>query len=207
LRVLQGPRRRLSLTGAAPDLVAHRVGGPAHTSASKAAKIGLNIAYFVPTWFASDSRPWSGRIAPFAWPDQGLFVFHSHPSRRCPVRRRVAPVPHQLFIICRARFRRRFNEMPAPTSLARRNRIARWPLLTLMVGVRWLRLRRLFTSAKTRPTNRLQALLPIAAKEGKLLDEPSGGGHATADRKWLLDTYAECLRTVQNPSNRSDRSE
>src|ERR1700732_3196468 len=71
-----------------------------------------------------------------------------------------------------------------------------------MVGVRWLRLRRLFTSAKTRPTNRLQALLPIAAKEGKLLDEPSGGGHATADRKWLLDTYAECLRTVQNPSSR-----
>jgi hypothetical protein len=50
-------------------------------------------------------------------------------------------------------------------------------------------------------------LLLIAAKEGKLLDEPSGGGHATADRKWLLDTYAECLRTVQNPSNRSDRSE
>jgi hypothetical protein len=35
-----------------------------------------------------------------------------------------------------------------------------------------------------------------------LLDEPSGGGHATADRKWLLDTYAECLRTVQNPSSR-----
>src|SRR3984893_2762228 len=45
-------------------------------------------------------------------------------------------------------------------------------------------------------------LLLIAAKEGKLLDEPSGGGHATADRKWLLDTYAECLRTVQNPSSR-----
>jgi hypothetical protein len=45
-------------------------------------------------------------------------------------------------------------------------------------------------------------LLLIAAKEGKLLDEPSGGGHATADRKWLLDTYAECLRTVQNPSRR-----
>jgi hypothetical protein len=45
-------------------------------------------------------------------------------------------------------------------------------------------------------------LLLIAAKEGRLLDEPSGGGQATADRKWLLDTYAECLRTVQNPSRR-----
>jgi hypothetical protein len=36
-----------------------------------------------------------------------------------------------------------------------RNRIARWPLLTLMVGVRWLRLRRLFTSAKIHPNKSL----------------------------------------------------
>jgi hypothetical protein len=48
---------------------------------------------------------------------------------------------------------------------------------------------------------RLQAFAPYSRKGGKL-DEPSGGGHATADRKWLLDTYAECLRTVQNPSRR-----
>jgi hypothetical protein len=32
---------------------------------------------------------------------------------------RVAPIPHQLIIICRARFRRSFDEMPSRTSLAR----------------------------------------------------------------------------------------
>jgi hypothetical protein len=42
-------------------------------------------------------------------------------------------------------------------------------------------------------------LLLIASKEGKLIDEC-----ATENRKWLLDTYAECLRTVQNPSGRSE---
>ena len=42
-------------------------------------------------------------------------------------------------------------------------------------------------------------LLLIASKEGKLIDDC-----ATENRKWLLDTYAECLRTVQNPSSRSE---
>ena len=42
-------------------------------------------------------------------------------------------------------------------------------------------------------------LLLIASKEGKLLDD-----HAIENRKWLLDTYAECLRTVQNPNSRSE---
>jgi hypothetical protein len=41
-------------------------------------------------------------------------------------------------------------------------------------------------------------LLLIASKEGKLIDDC-----ATENRKWLLDTYAECLRTVRNPSSRS----
>jgi hypothetical protein len=36
-----------------------------------------------------------------------------------PASRSVAPASHQLFIICRARFRRSFDEMPSPTSLAR----------------------------------------------------------------------------------------
>jgi hypothetical protein len=46
-------------------------------------------------------------------------------------------------------------------------------------------------------------LLIIASKEGKLL-EGSYSDHATADRKWLLDTYAECLTMVQNPSSRAN---
>ena len=44
-------------------------------------------------------------------------------------------------------------------------------------------------------------LLLIASKEGKLL-EGSYSDHATADRKWLLDTYAECLLAVRNPATR-----
>ena len=53
-------------------------------------------------------------------PGQGLFYISlSSLPPRCPVRRRVAPVPHQFFIVCRARFRRSFDEMPSPTSLAR----------------------------------------------------------------------------------------
>jgi hypothetical protein len=39
--------------------------------------------------------------------------------RQPPGPRRVAPIPHQLTIICRARFGRSFDEMPSPTSLAR----------------------------------------------------------------------------------------
>jgi hypothetical protein len=49
--------------------------------AAAAAKIGLNIAYSFWLGFlqACDSRPWSGRITPFARPGQGLFVFRSYP--------------------------------------------------------------------------------------------------------------------------------
>jgi hypothetical protein len=38
----------------------------------------------------------------------------------------------------------------------------------------------------------------IAASEKKAINT----GGATADRKWLLDTYAECLLAVKNPSGR-----
>jgi hypothetical protein len=44
-------------------------------------------------------------------------------------------------------------------------------------------------------------LLLITSKEGKWL-EGSYSDHATADRKWLLDTYAECLLAVRNPATR-----
>ncbi len=54
----------------------------------------------------------------------------------------------------------------------------------------------------------------IAAIEGKALltatgvpgAAPSGrGGKELPDRKWLLDTYAECLLAVRNPDSRSAR--
>jgi len=41
-------------------------------------------------------------------------------------------------------------------------------------------------------------LLLIASKEL----EGSYNDHATAGRKWLLDTYAECLLAVRNPTTR-----
>lgn len=41
----------------------------------------------------------------------------------------------------------------------------------------------------------------IADNEGKTLG--SGiAGPATADRKWLLDTYAECLKAIYRPQDR-----
>jgi hypothetical protein len=49
-------------------------------------------------------------------------------------------------------------------------------------------------------------LLTIAENEKKPLHSAAAGG-ATADRKWLLDTYAECLLTVRNPSGRQHKKE
>jgi len=46
-------------------------------------------------------------------------------------------------------------------------------------------------------------LRTIASNEGKTLEKASGVmAAASADRKWLLDTYAECLQTVRNPGGR-----
>jgi hypothetical protein len=42
----------------------------------------------------------------------------------------------------------------------------------------------------------------IAKQEGKSLNEKSDG--ARPDRKWLLDTYAECMQAVREPSHRLD---
>ena len=48
-------------------------------------------------------------------------------------------------------------------------------------------------------------LQTIASNEKKtLVPSPGTGGSATADKKWLLDTYAECLLTVKNPSGRQE---
>jgi hypothetical protein len=50
---------------------------------------------------------------------RALARIHASGRANLPASRSVAPVPHQLFIICRARFRRSFDELPRPTSLAR----------------------------------------------------------------------------------------
>jgi hypothetical protein len=42
----------------------------------------------------------------------------------------------------------------------------------------------------------------IAEVEDGKLHRGSGGRHKVADKKWILDTYAECIRTVRAPSNR-----
>jgi len=44
-------------------------------------------------------------------------------------------------------------------------------------------------------------LLTIAENEKKPLHS-TGTAPTTADRKWLLDTYAECLLAVRNPAGR-----
>lgn len=41
----------------------------------------------------------------------------------------------------------------------------------------------------------------VARLEGKIFVK---GAPASADRKWLLDTYAECLAAVKNPGGRLD---
>lgn len=42
----------------------------------------------------------------------------------------------------------------------------------------------------------------VAGAENKLFRPTSGSGYAAADRKWILDTYAECLRAVRTPASR-----
>jgi hypothetical protein len=41
----------------------------------------------------------------------------------------------------------------------------------------------------------------IAEAEGKNLHR-SSGGQRKADKAWILDTYAECIRTVRAPTSR-----
>jgi hypothetical protein len=46
-----------------------------------------------------------------------------------------------------------------------------------------------------------ELLEAIARVEGKVFHRNSSGS-ATADRKWILDTYAECIKAVRHPSDR-----
>ncbi len=45
-------------------------------------------------------------------------------------------------------------------------------------------------------------LTHVAAAEGHYLLKGPAKGTSTPDRKWLLDTYAECLMAVINPEGR-----
>lgn len=47
----------------------------------------------------------------------------------------------------------------------------------------------------------LKLLHLIASQEGKDLSSNTSGT-SKADRKWTLDTYAECLRTIIDPIGR-----
>jgi hypothetical protein len=42
----------------------------------------------------------------------------------------------------------------------------------------------------------------IASQEGKVLHRATSSAKATAEKKWLLDTYAECLLAVRVPQSR-----
>jgi hypothetical protein len=48
----------------------------------------------------------------------------------------------------------------------------------------------------------LSLLNLVARSEGKIFDKGRTGGEV-ADRKWILNTYAECLTAIQSPNVRS----
>ena len=49
-------------------------------------------------------------------------------------------------------------------------------------------------------------LLKIAAAEGYVFTPKPDAHHRTADRDWILATYAECLNTVRGFKRRRDTS-
>ena len=57
-------------------------------------------------------------------------------------------------------------------------------------------------SEKTPEGVALELLSKIAGSENKAFNKNPGDEHTTADRKWILDTYAECLQAVQTPNKR-----
>ena len=60
----------------------------------------------------------------------------------------------------------------------------------------------LFISERIRPSTLRIGSCGIASNESKTLESSTVSGCATADRKWLLDTYAECLIAVKTPTSR-----
>ena len=47
----------------------------------------------------------------------------------------------------------------------------------------------------------------IALLEGKSLEERTSDAVGTADRKWVLDTYAECLKAIWAPDQRLETAQ
>ena len=47
-------------------------------------------------------------------------------------------------------------------------------------------------------------LSDIAAVEQKVFHRNPSSGQTSADRQWILDTYAECLQAVRKPYSRVD---
>ena len=47
----------------------------------------------------------------------------------------------------------------------------------------------------------------VALRLFEIIAGHEGKSNAGADRKWVLDTYAECLRVVRNPVRSSDPDE
>jgi hypothetical protein len=47
----------------------------------------------------------------------------------------------------------------------------------------------------------------VALRLFEIIAKHEGKSNAGADRKWILDTYAECLRVVKNPVGSSDPDE
>ena len=43
----------------------------------------------------------------------------------------------------------------------------------------------------------------IAQSEKWVFHQGATGGYQTADREWILDTYAECIRTIREPQARA----
>ena len=48
----------------------------------------------------------------------------------------------------------------------------------------------------------LDLMQMIAHVEMKALHSGAADGWTSADRAWMLDTYAECIRTIREPQNR-----
>jgi hypothetical protein len=82
--------------------------------------------------------------------------------------------------------------------------IAALVALSLGLALAALILKRTRETGSWTPEHIAYILLTVVAKrEGKSLGASST--EVTADRKWLLDTFAECMQAVKDPNRRLDQ--